>query len=132
MLKTIQVKTHHHDQMVDITNAVREAVSETGIREGVCTIFVPHTTAGLTINENADPDVVRDFTTILDSLIPWSNNYRHMEGNSAAHVKASMMGFSEQVLVNRGHLVLGAWQGIYLCEYDGPRLRKVHIKIIEG
>ena len=129
---TIQVKTTQHTQMLDITRQIQEAVTESGVKDGICTIFVPHTTAAVTINENADPDVVRDFTMEINKLVPWEDGYRHMEGNSAAHLKASMIGFSQQVIIEDGRLVLGTWQGIYFCEYDGPRNRKVIVKITEG
>ncbi len=126
---TFQVNTAHRDDMVDITRQVQEAVDNCGIDEGLCTVFIPHTTAAVTINENADPDVVRDMKYELDKIVPWSDGYHHFEGNTAAHIKSSFMGFSEQIIVNRGALVLGTWQGIYLCEYDGPRLRKVHVAV---
>ena len=129
MLKKLELNTSSHTQMVDITAMVRKAVAESGVKSGVCTVFVPHTTAAVTINENADPDVVRDFTMELDRLVPWEDGYRHMEGNSAAHLKASLIGFSEQIIIDRGELVLGTWQGIYFCEYDGPRLRNVYLKL---
>ena len=99
-----------------------------GMQDGVVTVFVPHTTAGVTINENADPDVVADITTSLDGLVPWSAGYRHSEGNSAAHVKASLMGSSVQVVVSEGRLALGTWQSVYFCEFDGPRHRKVWVE----
>ncbi len=126
---TFQVNTAHRDDMVDITRQVQEAVDNCGIDEGLCTVFIPHTTAAVTINENADPDVVRDMKYELDKIVPWSDGYHHFEGNTAAHIKSSFMGFSEQIIVNKGTLVLGTWQGIYLCEYDGPRLRKVHVTV---
>ncbi len=126
---TFQVKTAHRDDMVDITRQVQEAVDNCGIDEGLCTVFIPHTTAAVTINENADPDVVRDMKYELDKIVPWSDGYHHFEGNTAAHIKSSFMGFSEQIIVAGGELVLGTWQGIYLCEYDGPRLRKVHVTV---
>ena len=107
-------------------------VSTSGIKQGTCTLFVPHTTAGLTINENTDPNVVRDMQQVLDELVPWHNDYRHAEGNSAAHVKASLMGFSQQVLIENGRLCLGTWQGIYLCEFDGPRIREIWIHLFAG
>lgn len=126
----IPVRTGSHTQMINITKEVQEAVSKSGVREGICVIYVPHTTAAVTINENADPDVVRDFTMEIDKLVPWEDGYRHMEGNSAAHLKASMMGFSETVLIEDGRLLLGTWQGIYFLEYDGARQRKVHVKVM--
>lgn len=134
MMKAIKlnVKTTEHTQMVDITRLVQDAVRESGVADGICTVFVPHTTAAVTINENADPDVVRDFTTEIGKIVPWEDGYHHMEGNSAAHLKASMIGFSEQIIVEDGRLVLGTWQGVYFCEYDGPRMRKVYVKVVEG
>ena len=126
----LSVNTTKHTQMVNITDPVRRAVAESGVRDGICTVFVPHTTAAVTINENADPDVVRDFTAELGKLVPWEDGYHHMEGNSAAHLKASMIGFSQQIIVEEGKLVLGTWQGIWFCEYDGPRSRSVYVKVM--
>ena len=128
----LNVKTSKHTQMLDITADVQRAVTESGVKNGICVVFVPHTTAAVTINENADPDVVRDFTPEINKIVPWEDGYHHMEGNSAAHLKSSMIGFSETVIIEDGKLVLGVWQGIYFCEYDGPRSRKVYIKILEG
>ncbi|MDT3699728.1 MAG: secondary thiamine-phosphate synthase enzyme YjbQ [Thermincola sp.] len=132
MLKEIPIKTKSHSQMLDITAAVQTAVSETGVATGICHVFVPHTTAGVTINENADPTVVSDFLRETDKIVPWHDGYQHLEGNSAAHIKASMMGFSQAIFIENGRLVLGTWQGIYFCEFDGPRSRKVVVKVIEG
>ena len=129
---TLRVKTTSHTQMLDITRLVQDAVTDSGVKSGICTIFIPHTTAAVTINENADPDVVRDFTMEINKIVPWEDGYHHMEGNSAAHLKSSLIGFSEQVIIEDGRLVLGVWQGIYFCEYDGPRTRKVIVKITEG
>ena len=126
----LSVNTTKHTQMVNITDPVRRAVAESGVRDGICTVFVPHTTAAVTINENADPDVVRDLTAELGKLVPWEDGYHHMEGNSAAHLKASMIGFSQQIIVEEGKLVLGTWQGIWFCEYDGPRSRSVYVKVM--
>ena len=131
-MKEIEVKTSKHTQMRDITREIQAAVTESGVTEGICMVFVPHTTAAVTINENADPDVVRDFTMEINKIVPWEDGYHHMEGNSAAHLKSSMIGFSEQIIIENGKLVLGVWQGIYFCEYDGPRRRKVYVKIMEG
>ena len=131
MLIPLRVSTSAHTQMLNITDMIQDAVTESGVRSGVCTVFIPHTTAAVTINENADPDVVRDFTMEINKLVPWEDGYRHMEGNSAAHLKASMIGFSEQIIIDGGRLVLGTWQGIYFCEYDGPRRRNVYVKIME-
>lgn len=128
---TLSIRTSAHTQMIDITDRVQQVVAESGIKDGICTIFVPHTTAAVTINENADPDVVRDFTMEINKIVPWEDGYRHMEGNAAAHLKASIIGASEQVIVESGRLLLGIWQGIYFCEYDGARNRKVLVKVTE-
>ncbi len=130
MLIKLDVHTSKHTQMVDITHLIRKAVADSGVSDGICTVFIPHTTAAVTINENADPDVVRDFTTEIDKIVPWEDGYHHMEGNSAAHLKASMIGFSEQIIVDGGKQVLGTWQGIYFCEFDGPRRRNVYVKVM--
>ena len=130
MLTKLSVNTSKHTQMLNITDMIQKAVEESGIRSGVCTVFIPHTTAAVTINENADPDVVRDFTMEINTLVPWEDGYQHMEGNSAAHLKASMIGFSEQIIIEDGRLVLGTWQGVYFCEYDGPRRRNVYVKLM--
>jgi len=132
VLKKLTVNTAQHTQLVNVTGLVRKAVEESGVREGICTVFVPHTTAGVTINENADPDVVRDLISSLEKLVPWEDGYRHAEGNSAAHLKASMMGFSQQLIVDGGELLLGTWQGIWFCEFDGPRRRSLVVKVTEG
>ncbi len=128
----LNVRTTAHTQMLDITRDVQDAVRQSGVKDGVCMVFIPHTTAAVTINENADPDVVRDFTAEINKIVPWEDGYHHIEGNSAAHLKSSMIGFSEHIIIEDGRLVLGTWQGIYFCEYDGPRDRKVFVKIIEG
>ena len=107
-------------------------MSQSGLQAGLCHLFVPHTTAGLTLNENWDPAVRHDLLTALDKLVPWDDDYQHGEGNSAAHVKASLVGFAHTLPVEDGRLVLGSWQGIYLAEFDGPRRRKVMIKVIAG
>ncbi len=124
------ITTSRSAEMRNITREVQAAVTESGIKSGICTVFVPHTTAGVTINENADPDVVHDILTELDKIVPLRDGYRHMEGNSAAHIKAGLFGFSQQVIVENGRLVLGTWQGIYFCEFDGPRQRQVYVKVI--
>jgi secondary thiamine-phosphate synthase enzyme len=115
--------------MLDITRQVAQAARESGIENGICTVFVPHTTAAVTINENADPDVTRDILDKLDRLFPRSDGYRHFEGNSDAHIKSSLLGFSETILVENGSLVLGTWQGIYFCEFDGPRTRSFLVDV---
>lgn len=129
---TFGVKTDQHTAMIDITRQVQQIVSESKVRQGICMVFVPHTTAALTINENADPDVKRDFMMEINKIVPMSDGYHHMEGNSAAHIKASMMGFSEMIMIEDGRLLLGTWQGIYFMEFDGPRIRKIKVKIIDG
>jgi secondary thiamine-phosphate synthase enzyme len=131
-MKEISLETHSRVEMIDITAAVQKAVREEKIAEGVCLVFTPHTTAAVTINENADPDVPRDIIAALDRAVPFSANYRHAEGNSAAHVKSSLVGASEMVIIETGRLVLGTWQSIFFCEFDGPRTRKVFISIIAG
>jgi secondary thiamine-phosphate synthase enzyme len=115
--------------MIDITGRIRTLLKESGIKSGVCHVFVPHTTAAVTINENADPDVPRDILMELEKIVPLSDNYRHMEGNSAAHIKASMLGASETIFIENGDLVLGTWQSIFFCEFDGPRTRRVLVLI---
>lgn len=118
--------------MIDITREIRSVLKKAGAKEGVCYVFVPHTTAAVTINENADPDVPKDILMELDKAIPLSDNYRHIEGNSAAHIKASLFGSSEVVLVEDGNLVLGTWQSIFFCEFDGPRTRKIMVRFISA
>ena len=117
--------------MIDITGEISKVVRQSGIESGVCHVFVPHTTAAVTINENADPDVPRDILTALDKVLPLRGDYRHAEGNAAAHVKASLVGSSEQVFIERGALVLGTWQSIFFCEFDGPRTRRVLVKVVK-
>ena len=126
-MKTLPVHTRSRTDFLDITENVQAAVSELNIREGLVTVFVPHTTAGVTINEHADPDVMSDLASALDRLAPWKAGYAHTEGNAAAHVKASLMGSSVRVPVTGGRLRLGTWQGIFFCEFDGPRDRSVWI-----
>lgn len=127
---TIEVRSRDRDEMIDVTDRVAAAVVESGASEGVVTVYVPHTTAGVTINENADPSVVHDLLAALDKAVPWRQSfYRHGEGNSAAHVKSSLVGCSAQILIRGGRLVLGTWQGVYFCEFDGPRSRKLHIAV---
>jgi len=126
-VQSLAVRTDAHTAFVDITARVQEVVGKLAIRDGAVTVFVPHTTAGITINENADPDVVADLKAALDRCVPWEGGYRHSEGNAAAHVKASLMGSSVRVLVAHGRLQLGTWQAIYLCEFDGPRQRQVWV-----
>ncbi|HTY89655.1 MAG TPA: secondary thiamine-phosphate synthase enzyme YjbQ [Methanocella sp.] len=129
--KEVAVSTSARAQMVDVTAQVASELAASGITSGVCYVYVPHTTAGVTINENADPDVVTDILVGLERLVPLKGNYRHAEGNSDAHIKASLMGFTVTVPVIGGSLALGTWQGIYFCEFDGPRRRKMLIGIEE-
>jgi len=131
-MKELTIQTHAPFEMQDITAAVREVLRASDVRDGICHIFVPHTTAAVTINENADPDVPRDILKELDTVIPLMDNYRHREGNSAAHIKASLVGTSETVLVQGGRLVLGTWQSVFFCEFDGPRTRKAFVEITGG
>ena len=126
----LTVKTSKQTDFVEITSLVRKTVLDTNIHDGVCYIFIPHTTAGITVNENADPDVVTDMIAGLEKIVPQKGSYLHSEGNSPAHIKSSLMGSSKTVFIENGGLALGTWQGIYLAEFDGPRTRKVWIKII--
>lgn len=129
MLYKFDLKTPSED-FINITSQVRKAVAESGVKSGMCTVFCPHTTAGITINENADPDVVTDLLYALNSTYPDRPQFRHMEGNSAAHLKTLTTGSSVNVIIEDGKLLLGTWQGIYFCEYDGPRSRKFYVKIM--
>jgi secondary thiamine-phosphate synthase enzyme len=132
-MQSFQVRTPRRNAFVEITQQVQACVASSGVEAGVAVVFVPHTTAGITINENADPDVVHDLLLTLDRLFPQQvPGYRHAEGNSDSHIKASLMGSSCQVIVAGGGLVLGTWQGIYLCEFDGPRTRQVHVQLLPG
>lgn len=130
-METISLSTPSREVLVDITSEVGSAVKKSGVKQGTCIVYVPHTTAGVTINENADPSVKSDITAYLRKLIPQSAGFNHLEGNSDAHIKASLMGFSQTVFIENGSLVLGTWQGICFAEFDGPRSRKVYVKIIE-
>ena len=129
-MKTITIRTRSQVEMIDVTGAVRTAVAESGLTAGAALLFVPHTTAAVTINENADPDVQRDLLMEINKIVPWNDAYGHAEGNSAAHIKSTLVGAGEWIIVENGQPVLGTWQGIYLCEFDGPRSRKLHIKVI--
>ena len=131
-MKKLDVRTNRATEFVVIHAEVEKIINEMGVKNGICLIFCPHTTAGITINENADPDVSRDIQMELNKAVPLRDpDYRHMEGNSAAHIKSSMMGCSAQVPIENGRLCLGTWQGIYFCEFDGPRQRKVWVQVIE-
>jgi secondary thiamine-phosphate synthase enzyme len=125
MMKTLTVKTGKRTQFLDITSQVQSVVA--GVDKGICLVYVPHTTAAVTINESADPSVKKDILKVINSIVPWDADYEHMEGNSAAHVKSTLVGASEQIGIENGRLVLGTWQGIFFCEFDGPRTRKVQI-----
>jgi len=129
-MESIQVKTGAREHFLDITRVVADAVHRSGLKEGVATVFVPHTTAGITINESADPSVASDIEQKLAELVPHASRYQHAEGNSDAHIKASIMGSSVHLIIADGQLVLGTWQGIFFCEFDGPRSRRVFIQAV--
>ncbi len=131
MLETIQVNTSDHAVMVDVTDLISRKVQASGVRSGLCIVYIPHTTAAVTVNEGADPAVAADIINTLDRLVPWRAGYKHTEGNAAAHIKAMLVGGSSQIIIDNGHLVLGTWERIFLCEFDGPRTRKIRIKILE-
>ncbi len=124
----LQVKTSAKTELIDITNKIEDLVRSEGVQNGLCFLYVPHTTGAITINESADPAVKADILMVLNQIVPWKAGYRHLEGNSPAHVKASMIGASELIAVENGKLVLGTWQGIFFCEFDGPRTRKLDIR----
>jgi secondary thiamine-phosphate synthase enzyme len=127
-MEILSVRTREHTQLIDITREIQGLLSKSNMTAGILTVFVPHTTAGITINESADPSVARDILAVLDRLVPWRDpTYQHREGNTASHVKASIVGSSVSVIVEGGGMKLGTWQGIFLCEFDGPRTRKVHV-----
>ncbi len=130
MIYKVDIKTESKVEFQDVTLKVREAVEKSGVKSGVCYFFVPHTTAGVTINEHADPSVTEDIATQLEVMVPQSNKYRHLEGNSPAHIKSSLMGSSVIVFIEDGKIVLGKWQGIFFCEFDGPRQRSMFIRIM--
>lgn len=126
----LSVKTHAQTEMIDVTAMIQKQVTESGMKNGLCMVFVPHTTAAVTINESADPAVKQDILMVLNKIIPWKDAYRHMEGNSPAHLKTTLVGSSEVIFVEDGQLVLGTWQGIFFCEFDGPRNRKLDVRLI--
>ena len=126
----LSVKTHAQTEMIDVTRLVQQQITDNGMQEGLCVVFVPHTTAAVTINESADPAVSRDILMVLNKIVPWQEAYRHMEGNSPAHLKTSIIGSSETIGIENGRLVLGTWQGIFFCEFDGPRSRKLDVRLI--
>ena len=131
-MPTLEISSSKQVDMIDITDRVRREVRAAGVEDGAAILFVSHTTAAVTINENADPDVVRDLVMEINRIVPFEDGYRHAEGNSAAHLKSSLVGASETVLIENGELLLGTWQGIYFCEFDGPRQRKLHLKFLPG
>ena len=128
----LSVKTTGRTELIDITSQISKLVKKSDVSEGLCMLYVPHTTAAVTINESADPSVKGDILMVLNQVIPWDADYRHLEGNSPAHVKSTLVGASELVAIENGALVLGTWQGLFFCEFDGPRTRKVHVRILEG
>ena len=130
-MKTIDIKTTKRAEFIDITSRVSKAVMQEKVNSGVCVVFCPHTTAGLTINENADPSVKKDIINHLEELVPEGKGYSHMEGNADSHIKSSLLGSLLNISIERGNLALGTWQGIYFCEFDGPRSREVYVKIIK-
>jgi secondary thiamine-phosphate synthase enzyme len=131
-MEKLTVQSNDRTAIIDITHQIQSLVQESGIKNGVCYVFIPHTTAGVTINENADPDVKSDMLMEINKVIPFTDSYRHMEGNSAAHIKATLFGNSEMIIVNDGRLQLGTWQGVFFCEFDGPRTRKIWVKLINS
>jgi len=131
MISAININTSSCEEFIDITSLIRQKVKASAVKEGLATVFVPHTTAAVTINENADPSVVEDIISALDKIIPPNGNYSHAEGNSHAHIKSSLIGSSRQIIIQNGQLKLGTWQGIYFCEFDGPRNRQVWVEIRE-
>jgi secondary thiamine-phosphate synthase enzyme len=130
-METLRVKTTRRTQLLDVTQAVERTVAQSGVVTGICHVYVPHTTAGVMINEHADPDVATDLEGVFDRLVPHSGPYRHAEGNTDSHAKAVMVGTSQLIFVEKGKLALGTWQGIFLCEFDGPRERKIWVKVID-
>ena len=131
MIQEINVRTNSPVEMIDVTDSVLAVVNEKKVRNGYCIVFTPHTTAAVTINENADPDVPRDIISALEQAVPHNAHYRHREGNSPAHVKSSLVGTSEIIFIENGRLVLGTWQSIFFCEFDGPRSRRIIIKVVK-
>jgi secondary thiamine-phosphate synthase enzyme len=132
MLYEFTLRTSGRTELVDITSQVESVVAQSGVKNGICVIYVPHTTAGVIINENADPSVKTDIKNHLEELVPWNKPYEHAEGNASAHIKSSIVGVSQTLIIENGKLVLGTWQGIFFCEFDGPRTRKVFVKIVSG
>ena len=126
----VTLKSKKRTEFIDVTSQVQEALRSAGIGDGLCLVYVPHTTAAVTINESADPSVKSDILMVINEMVPWDANYRHMEGNSPAHIKSTLVGASETIAVENGNLVLGTWQGIFFCEFDGPRTRKLDVRLI--
>ena len=131
MIKQLRVQTKAKTELVDITQGIQRLVTESGVRSGICHVYVPHTTSGITINENTDPNVGRDILKELNKVIPFDDDYGHSEGNSAAHIKSTLVGMSKSILVEEGRLALGTWQAIFFCEFDGPRERRVMVKVMK-
>jgi secondary thiamine-phosphate synthase enzyme len=131
MIRQLRVQTKSRTELVDITQGIQRLVTESGIRSGVCYVYVPHTTSGITVNENTDPNVGRDILKELNKVIPFDDQYSHNEGNSAAHIKSTLVGVSKAVMVEEGRLALGTWQAIFYCEFDGPRDRRVFVKVMK-
>ncbi len=133
MIYEIQIKTSKRTQLIDITSQVQAVVSQSGVDEGICVVFAPHTTAGIAVNENVDPTVRKDIASFLEKHVPWRESYyEHLEGNSAAHIKSVLSGCNQTFIVKDGKLLLGSWQGVFFCEFDGPRTRRVYVKVISG
>ncbi len=132
MIEKVRLRTRAKTEFLDITELVEQAVQKSGVKEGVCVVYVPHTTAGITINENADHTVSEDILMEINKIVPFQDRYRHSEGNSPAHIKASLLGSSVTAFVESGRLALGTWQGIFFCEFDGPRNREVYVKVVKG
>ncbi len=132
MLKTFSLKTSRRVEFLNITGQIEKTLAESRVKSGLITVFVPHTTAGVTINENADPDVVSDLIGYFNKAVPFNDNYSHGEGNSAAHIKSSIFSPSLTLIIDQGEIILGTWQSVYFCEFDGPRMREFYVKVIEG
>ena len=133
MLTTLDIRTENHTELIDLTNQVKEVIRNSGVSDGICVVYVPHTTAGVTINENADPSVKHDILLETSKFVlEHDREYRHSEGNSAGHIKSTLFGSSIHVIIAGARPLLGTWQGIYFCEFDGPRRRQVHLKVIKG
>ena len=132
MIFELKIRSSRRIEMIDITSQVRDVVKKSGVKDGICVMYVPHTTAAVTINENADPSVRVDIENTLSKLVPYGAGYAHLEGNADAHIKSTMVGPSENLIIRNGDILLGTWQGIFFCEFDGPRNRRIYIKIIEG